>query len=133
MNYGALVLAALATALAGCGTEPAVCSAELTAITTSVVNRTGQALPFPQVVDTVVRTGAVLELGVNTPEIALTEDSAQPVVILNDDFLGRVRPEGDVVVVTVRAGDHVTRGQYVLGSNACHVQQLAGPDSLVFQ
>ena len=133
MRNRALMLAVFSTGLTGCGTEPAVCSAELVALTTTVVNHTGLVLPgLPQVIDTVVRTGVVLEISAGGQGPALAVDGAYPVVILTDDFMTRIRPAGDAVVVTLRAGDYTARGEYVFGHD-CHVHKVAGPDSLLLQ
>ena len=133
MSQSALLSMALAAALAGCGTEPIICSAELVSITATVVTRTADALPHPQVVDTVVRTGAVFTFPANPQVPALPVGSARPVVILSDDFESQVRPAGDQVVVTLHAGGRVARGEYLLGSDGCHVRKVEGPDSIAFQ
>ena len=133
MPCTALLIVVLAAALAGCGTEPIACSAQLVAVTTTVVNHTALALPYPQVVDTVVRTGVVFDFPANAQVPALPVDSAAPVMILSDDFLSRVRPDGDRVVVTMRAAERVARGEYLLGSDGCHVRKVEGSDSMVFR
>jgi hypothetical protein len=51
--------------------------------------------------------------------------------VYSDDFLHEVRPGGDDVTVVVSAGGHSNSGVFRFGSNGCHVEKIAGPDSLI--
>lgn len=51
------------------------------------------------------------------------------VELISDAFRNAIAPDGDDVVV-VRAGDRTGSGRYRFGG-ICHVEKLAGPDTLV--
>lgn len=68
MCYARLIrLVSLAAATGGCGTDPLVCPDEAVLVTMAVANCTGQAFPSLSVLDTVLRTGRVLEITATHP------------------------------------------------------------------
>jgi citrate lyase gamma subunit len=124
------VVLALAGTLSHCDTDILVCSAELVAIHITIVNQVGQPLDGLQVADTVRRTGKVLDLSpAASPVIVPAEGGAA--AVFSDDFLHEVRSGGDEVIVVVTAGGHSSSGVFRFGSNGCHVEKIAGPDSLI--
>jgi hypothetical protein len=100
-------------------------------LTAAVVNSAGQPLAGLSVTDTVLRTGAVLDVTASLPATSLPADGLRSLMIFNDSFIEAVLPAGDEVVVVVTAGGRSGTGRYSFGSDGCHVQKLAGPDSLV--
>jgi hypothetical protein len=117
-------------ALSGCGTEPLICTQELVGVSVAVINGAGQPLDALSVTDTVKRTGAVLHMtsALAPPEVPIEGGHA---IVFSDDFIEEVRRGGDDVVVVMTAGGRVTSSVFRFGSNGCHVQKIAGPDSLV--
>ena len=51
--------------------------------------------------------------------------------MFSDHFIEAVRRGGDEVALVVLAGGHAASGWYRFGSDGCHVQKIADPDSLV--
>jgi hypothetical protein len=121
----------LCVAMSGCSTEPVVCTDQLVALTATVVNSVGQPLAGLRISDTVVRTGAVLDVTAGAPPTDLLANGLPAAMIFSDAFIEAVLPTGDEVVVVVTAGGHSGSGRYHFGSDGCHVQKLAGPDTLV--
>jgi hypothetical protein len=119
--------------VSGCGTDPVVCTDEFVAVTAAVVNGTGQALTGLRVHDTVVRTGAIVDITAQTPPGDLPAEGLPAVPIFTDAFKNAIRPAGDAVSVVVSAGDHSASARYEFGTDGCHVQKLAGPDTLVVE
>jgi hypothetical protein len=131
--HGARLIAVtgLCAALTGCGTEPPVCTAVFEAIAATVVNGAAQPLNGLTVTDTVRRTGAVLQVSAGSVADTLPANSIGRVVIFSDAFLQAVLPTGDEVIVVAAAGGRHISGPYRFGSDGCHVQKLAGADTLV--
>lgn len=121
----------ICAALSGCGTEPVVCTDEFVVLTATLVNGSGQTISGVSVTDTVVRTGAVLEVMAGSPAIDLPPDGIAAIGIFSDAFIQRVLPFGEDVVVAVTADGASGSGRYRFGTDGCHVQKLAGPDTLV--
>ena len=131
MYYARLVwLISLAPVATGCDTDPLVCTDELVAITATVVNRTAQAFPSLSVRDTVLRTETVLDITAEHPSVGLPADGVPALIIFSDAFKDAIRPTGEAVAVVVTAGDHSASARYEFGTDGCHVQKLAGPDTL---
>jgi hypothetical protein len=130
-SYRLVSLMSLAPAMTGCGTDPFVCSDELVALTAAVVHGTGQPLTGLSVTDTVLRTGAVLEVTAGLPPSDLPAAGLPVTMIFSDEFREAILAVGDEVIVVVTAGGHSGSGRYQFGSDGCHVQKLAGPDTLV--
>jgi hypothetical protein len=120
----------LASTLSHCDTDILFCSAELAAIHITIVNQVGQPLDGLQVADTVRRTGKVLDLSPAASPVVVPAEGG-PAAVFSDDFLHEVRSGGDEVIVVVSAGGHSSRGVFRFGSNGCHVEKFAGPDSLI--
>ena len=133
MHYFRLIsVLSLGAAMTGCGTDPLVlCSDQLVALTAAVVNDTGQPLTGLSVTDTVLRTGAVLEVTADSPPSNLPAVGLPATMIFSDEFREAIHATGDEVVVVVSAEGHSGSGRYQFGSDGCHVQKLAGPDTLV--
>ena len=127
----ARVIAALglAVSLGDCNSDILFCTADAEAIQITIVNQIGQPLDGIQVVDTVRRTGRVLSLPAAPAPLGVPAEGG-PAAVFSDNFLHDVRPGGDEVVVVVTAGGRSTSGTFRFGSNGCHVEKLAGPDSL---
>ncbi len=121
----------LTAALAGCGTDPGICLPNFEELHVAVVNATGQSLAGIGVTDTVLRSGAVLEVAALLPPDNLPAEGLPGVVIFSDEFIGEILPLGDEVAVVLKAGGHQASGRYRFGSNGCHVHKIAGPDTLV--
>ena len=111
--------------LSACGTGPAVCTASFAMITATVVDGAGQSISDVTVIDTVRRTGAVLDVTGTTPA------SGPGVTIFSDGFLQTVKASGDEVIVVATAAGRSGSADYRFGSDGCHVRKLAGPDTLV--
>jgi hypothetical protein len=132
MYYFRLVwTVSLCAALSGCGTEPVFYPDEVVVLTATVVNGVGQPLAGLSVTDTVSRTGEILHVSAGSPSTDLPADGSQATTIFSDAFIQAIMPTGDDVVVAVTAGGHSGSGRYRFGANGCHVQRLAGPDTLV--
>jgi hypothetical protein len=99
------------------------------ALTATLVNGSGQTISGVSVTDTVVRTRAILEVG--SPAIDLPPDGIAAVGIFSDAFIQTVLPFGEDVVVAVTADGASGSARYRFESDGCHVQKLAGPDTLV--
>jgi hypothetical protein len=117
-------------ALNGCGTEPLICTAQLVGLSVAVINDVRQPLNGLSVTATVQRTGTVLDITSASPPADLAPEGGH-VIVFSDHFIEAVRRGGDDVAVVVLAGGHAASGLYRFGSDGCHVQKIAGPDSLV--
>lgn len=126
-GFRLMLTTSLCAALSGCSTDavPLVCTTVFVTIPATVVNGAGQPIGGVSVVDTVLRTGAVLDAtgGAST--------SLGTVIIFSDAFLNAVAPAGDDVIVVATANGHTGSANYRFGSDGCHVRKLAGPDTLV--
>ena len=125
-----LATTALGVALGGCGTEPHVCTTDFVTLTTTVVNGTAQPLVGLSVTDTVLRSGAVLHVQPSSLADTVPAHGAGRVMLISDRFREAIATDGDDVIVVVSAGDHTGSGHYRFGG-ICHVEKLAGPDTLV--
>jgi hypothetical protein len=134
MCYARLVwLTGLAAGASGCSTDPLVCTDEFVAVTAAIVNRTGQAFPSLAVRDTVLRMELVLDISAEHPPGALPTDGVPAAIIFSDAFKDAIRSTGEAVAVVVTAGGHSASARYEFGTDGCHVQKLAGPDTLVVE
>jgi len=124
--WQALVPLSLGSLVSGCNTEPGVCTRDFRTITAAVVDGAGQPRNDVTAVDTVRRTGAVLDVTAISPSIA-----PGFVVVFSDAFLQAVARSGDQVIVVATSGDQSSQATYLFGSDGCHVRKLAGPDTLV--
>jgi hypothetical protein len=126
-------LAGLVAGTSSCSTDPLVCTDELVVLTAAVVNRTGQALPSLNVQDTVIRTGTILDVSAEHPSRDLAIEGATTVIIFSDAFKTAIRASGEPVAVALSAGNHSAIARYEFGTDGCHVQKLAGPDTLAVE
>jgi hypothetical protein len=126
-------LASLVAGVSSCSTDPLVCTDELVALTATVVNRTGEALPSLNVRDTLLRTGTVLDVSAEHPSGELAIEGAATVIIFSDAFKSAIRPSGEPVAVALTVGDHSASARFEFGTDGCHVQKLAGPDTLAME
>jgi hypothetical protein len=130
-DWGVLAVIGFFPGLSACdSTQPIACTEDIVALTVTVVNGVGQPLAGLSVTDTVHRTGAVLDLTAAAQPVDLPADGG-PAIVFSDEFRSAVLPSGDQVAVVVSAGGQVANGTYRFGVNGCHVQKLAGPDSLL--
>jgi hypothetical protein len=132
MGYRLIYLVGLAVGVGGCGTDPVSCTDEFVAVT-AAVNGTGQALTDLRVHDTVIRTGAIIDITAQTPAGDLPAEGLATVPIFTDAFRNEIRPTGDAVSVVVSAGARSASARYEFGTDGCHVQKLEGPDTLVLE
>jgi hypothetical protein len=123
-------IASLAFAGSGCGSDPLVCTDELVAVPVAVANRTGQASASLTVRDSVLRTGMILDITAEHPAGSLPANGVSAVIVFSDAFQDAVLPAGEPVAVTVTAGNRSARVVFEFGTDGCHVQKLAGPDTL---
>jgi len=130
MSARILLALGLAGTLSQCNTDILFCTDELLAIHITIVNQVGQPLDGLQVADTVRRTGKVLDLSPAASRVVVPAEGGSAAVF-SDDFLHEVRSGGDEVIVGVSAGGHSTSGVFRFGSKGCHVEKIAGPDSLI--
>jgi hypothetical protein len=95
-------------------------------VSATVVNGAGQPLSDVSVIDTVRRTGAVLQ--VTDGFLSL---SPGQVIIFSDAFVQSVGLIGDEVIVVATAAGRSGSGTYRFASDGCHVRKVAGADTLV--
>ena len=120
----------LAAGASGCGTDPLVCTDEFVAVPVAVANRTGQALPNLIVRDTVLRTKVVLDITAEHPSGSVPAEGVSTVIVFSDAFEDAILPSGEPVAVAVTAGRRSANALFEFGTDGCHVQKLAGPDTL---
>jgi phage-related baseplate assembly protein len=118
---------AIVAVLAACNAEAplTVCTASFAAITAIVRAADGSAVPGLTISDTVLRTreGFVVGQAGTTPLRAR--------VVLDDSFRTRIRPSGDSVRVAGTNGTVGFSADFVFDvPGDCHVQKVAGPDSV---
>jgi hypothetical protein len=124
-----LITTGLGVSLSGCGPEMLACTQNIEAISATIVNQVGQTLPGLEVTDTVRRTGTVLTM--TEPPLQDLPSEGATVMVFSDDFQKNIRPGGEDVAVMISAGGHSVSSLFRFGSDGCHVQKLAGPDSLI--
>lgn len=120
----------LAAGMSGCSSDPLVCTDEFVAIPVAVANRTTQSFPSLAVRDTVLRTRMVLDITAEHPTGSLPAGGISTVIVFSDAFEDAVLPAGEPVAVAVLADDRSASALFEFGTDGCHVQKLAGPDTL---
>lgn len=116
-----LMLAMTACSTSGGGT---VCTDLFAFVTAVTVDAGGAPAAGPFVVtDTVPRTAAVLTIAQQSYPVGTA-------TIFSDSYRSDVRASGDSVLVTGVAAGKSFHARYLIGSDGCHVQKLAGPDTL---
>lgn len=125
-----LCLAGTAAVSSGCGTDPVFCTDASVVVTAVIVNRTDQAFASLSVRDTVLRSGAVLDISAQHPSGALPAESGASVVVFSDGFMETILSPSEVVAVGVTAGGLSASARYEFGNDGCHVRKVAGPDTL---
>ena len=123
-------IASLAAGTSGCGSDPFVCTDEFVAVPVVVANRTGQALPSLAVRDTVLRTKMILDITAEHPTGSVPANGISVVIVFSDAFEEAVLPTGEPVAVAVTASNRSVSAVFEFGTDGCHVQKLAGPDTL---
>jgi hypothetical protein len=51
-------------------------------------------------------------------------------IILHDGFFGKIDSDGETIVVHGEKGDRSFTEQFIFGDDGCHIQKIAGPDSV---
>lgn len=115
-------------AAAGCSTGDGgtACTANFAYVDAAIVDAGNQTVVASWVVtDTVLRSGRAFAISqIGTPEGYAT--------IFTDNNLGEVTSVGDSVRVTGAGGGKAFSATYRFGSaGGCHVQRIAGPDTIV--
>ena len=126
-------IASLTVATGGCGSEPLVCPDELVVVPVAVTNRTGEAFASLTVRDTVLRTRVILDVTGEHPSGGRPANGISAVIVFSDAFEDAVLPMGEPVAVAVTTGNRSASAVFKFGTDGCHVQKLAGPDTLELQ
>ena len=104
-----------------------MCPDEGVVVTSVVVNHTGQAFSRLDARDTVLRTGAVLDITSAYPSGALAIGGVTEVPIFSNAYKDMIRPAGEAVAVVVTGGDHSISARYEFRGDGCLVQEGDGP------
>jgi hypothetical protein len=124
-----LILLALGT-LGGCDAPgDSFCTEQFVTVTAVVVDATGAPVVDAVVTSTLVRTGEIL------PPTTLALFTPGTYVIVDDGARSKLLPAGDSVRVDARrTGGPSTTADYLFDvPGGCHVNMLAGPDTLTVQ
>jgi len=117
-------------ALAACVDDPAsqcVCTEEFRVFSVAVLDDASQPVPDAQLTITNLRTGRVLTSG------WLGQLAPGSYVVADDGMLDEFSGEGDMVRVEGQASAGSFTADFVFAPDACgcHLQRVAGPDTVV--
>ena len=110
-----------------------MCPDEGVVVTAVVVNHARQAFSSLDARDTVLRTGAVLDITSAHPSGAPAIGGATEVPIFSNAYKDMIRPAGEAVAVVVTGGEHSISARYEFGGDGCLVQKVTGPDTLALE
>jgi hypothetical protein len=122
-----ICLALVATGLEACTEDPVVCTAEFRTITVTVIDTAGSPSPNVTLTSVLKRTGETL----GPTSLILTPPGIY--ILVDDGAREKIRNAGDSVRVTaVNGTGPTTAAMYFIDvPGGCHVNKVAGPDTLI--
>ena len=124
-----LLGAAALAALAGCSQNPIACTDEFRYFTTVLRTAAGAPVTGAQLSLRFRRNGSVLDLTGAQSGVPLAPGSY---IVFSDAYLGRVQAGGDSVTLLITAAPADTTVPGFIDGDACHVQTVTLPDTIVF-
>lgn len=127
-NYGYMIGLTLAgIGLEACTEDSVACTAEFRTIIATVIDTAGSPSPSARLTSVLKRTGETL----GPTSLILTPPGVY--ILVDDGSREKIRNSGDSVRVTAVAGTGpTTTAMYFIDvPGGCHVNKVAGPDTLI--
>lgn len=120
-------LSCLLVLLQSCSEEPYACTDEFVTYTVTVLAPDGEPADSVR-----IEVREEDEEIYPCDEFLCDELQTGSYIIMHDGFFDELTKTGEVILVEGTKGDFHFEEEYVFGRDKCHVQKLAGPDTVSF-